>query len=612
MPPTAPTTEHAARLVPRASRWRERGVYCTAGLLHGALTALAFPPVDWWPLALLAPMPLVWAARRSARPRTIGSVSVRAGLWAAAGVLPLWVFEERWLIDVAGLWYILLAVNLALYSWLFVAITGRSLRRIGPTHILWLAPVIWTGIEALRGEFIWGGYAWYLAGQPLIASPRLAAPGSIGGQYLVSMLAVGTGTTLLLALRPGTPDGPSNPQRTRGRALAALGLVVVAWAGLSWWSSLHTTVPVGVVRIAAVQTNVRQDNKERWTPEATLRDFADFLAMTEAAAKHEPRPNLIVWPETMFPGAALNAEAVEAQRKAGLVYRIDPAAVPESLRPMLEQSAAPGLLPATFFADALCAVQKRLGIPMLVGAATADGLDITVNADGRVRQKSTAHFNSALVIAHGAVQDRYDKMELMAFGEVVPYVWRFPALAKAIVDLGVEGWTMDLGWGKRSDPLTIPLPAGGAHTRDVARFATPICFEATMSRVASALTGDGTADAFINITNDGWFGPHTGCREAHLLAARWRCVEFGLPMVRAANTGISCLVDAQGRIAGALSPHTQDVLHVAVPLQADRAPTVFSRIGNVPGFAALTATTCLVLWLVIGALHRPRSAGRIA
>ncbi len=612
MPPAAATTEHTPHIAPPASRWRERCVFAAAGLLNALLTALAFPPVDWWLLALLAPMPLVWAARRNGRPDTLARTRIRAGLWTALGVLPLWVFQERWLIDVAVLWYILLAINLSLYTWLFVSITGRSLRRTGPAHILWIAPVVWTGIEALRGEFVWGGYAWYLAGQPLIASPRLAAPGSIGGQYLVSLLAVGVSTSLLLALLRDRPHDPSRPHRGRSRVLAALGFVVAVWAGLSWWSAKHTTESAEVVRIAAVQTNVRQDNKERWTPEATLRDFADFLAMTEAAAKHEPTPDLIVWPETMFPGAALNAEAVDAQRKAGLVYRIDPAAVPESLRPMLDAAAAPGLLPATFFADALCAVQKRLGIPMLVGAATADGLDITVNADGRVRQKSAAHFNSALVIAQGAVQDRYDKMELMAFGEVVPYVWRFPALAKAIVDLGVEGWTMDLGWGTHDQPLAIPLPAGGAHARDTAHFATPICFEATMSRVASTLTRDGTADAFINITNDGWFGPYAGCREAHLLAARWRCVEFGLPMVRAANTGITCLVDAQGRVAASLPPHTQDVLHMAVPLPAGKVPTIFSRVGNVPGFAALTATGGLALWLVIGALHRPRLAGRAA
>ena len=591
-------------------------MYVAAGLAHAILTALAFPPADLWPLALLAPMPLIWAClhastRPDPSPGTHTRTGPHAGFWTALGVLPLWVFEERWLIDVAGLWYILLALNLALYSWLFVSISGGALRRTGPRHILWIMPLVWTGIEVLRGELIWGGYAWYLAGHPLIASPLLAAPAAIGGQYLVSLLVVATATTLLLACKPGLTGALPTPRFQRDVAVGATVLVVGGWTLLGWWSGHGPDHTRGNIRIAVIQTNLRQDNKERLTPEASLRDFAEFLALTERAAAHDPKPEVIVWPETMFPGAALNTEAVAAQRAAGLMYRIDSTAIPEPLRPMLEGQAAPGILPATFFADALGAVQKRLGIPMLVGAMAVDGLEVTVGERGQVRQKYKARFNSALVIVDGIVQpDRYDKMELMAFGEVVPYVWRFPALAKAIVELGVQGWTMDLGWGTRDKPLAIALPTGSGQPGGVARFATPICFEATMSRVARALTRNGAADALVNITNDGWFGTFAGCREAHLLAARWRCVEFHLPMVRAANTGISCLVDARGKIETRLPPHAQDVLHISAPLRGNSRPTPFARWGNAPAFGTLALTGCLAAWVVAGTLRRhPSPAG---
>jgi len=110
---------------------------------------------------------------------------------------------------------------------------------------------------------------------------------------------------------------------------------------------------------------------------------------------------------------------------------------------------------------------------------------------------------------------------------------------------------------------------------------------------------------FINFSNDGWFADWDAGRRQHLLAARWRCVELGVPMVRCVNTGVSCAVGARGQI---LEEHlaeksgnerTEGVLLASVPIDLDRRPTIFERVGLIPayGVMALGLAGSAVLWM---------------
>src|SRR4051812_13663096 len=88
-----------------------------AGLLHAALMACAFAPVNLWPLAFLAPVPLVWAALKL------------RGRWmpllVSAGVLPVWLYQQCWVIDISSLGYIPMAIALSLFYGLFVWLLAR-------------------------------------------------------------------------------------------------------------------------------------------------------------------------------------------------------------------------------------------------------------------------------------------------------------------------------------------------------------------------------------------------------------------------------------------------------------------------------------------------------
>lgn len=575
---------------PSSGFWSGPGALL-AGLLHGLLLILMFPPVGLWPLAFVAIIPLALAAAWGCgRPW-------RAGLLAAAGVLPAWLFEQRWMIDVTAVGYPLLAISQALMTGAFVTIVALACPRLGrlalPAVVI---PVAWVGMECFRAKLFFTGYPWYLASHPLIEWPILAAPaawiGALGVSFLVAMIA-GAAVALL---------HPTAPSRRLG--LGMLGTAAAIWGLAALLRTPPADPAAPTARIAVIQTNVPQSNKIGWSISQRLADWRRFEELTLAAAAQSPRPDLIVWPETMFPGETLNPDAVEAMRRAGLVW-------------------ADQRLPFTYFADRLVELQRSIGIPMLIGAIAMDDFAVREAGGGSVEIDFSARYNSAFLVRDGAVQhDRYDKINLTPFGEVIPYLWRWPAIQNFVVGVGAAGMRFDLTHGTRRFIFEVPLsPDADGRPRPPLKLAAPICFEATMSEVCRALAyrnGRPAADLLINLSNDGWFNSATGGREQHFQAARWRTVELALPMVRAVNTGISASVDRSGRrLASGPDGADQDarvdgILTTDVPVGV--APggsgTFYGRTGDIVGWGALAAMVLLLAGCVAVRRLSPASDGQ--
>jgi len=166
--------------------------------------------------------------------------------------------------------------------------------------------------------------------------------------------------------------------------------------------------------------------------------------------------------------------------------------------------------------------------------------------------------------AGGAVDGIYDKWHLVPFGEYAPS-W---------VPLAIQVVPGQFGFGR--GPATLRLPG-------LPPFGPMICYEAIFP--AQVVDQADRPDWMVNITNDAWFGNSTGPRQ-HLAAARLRAVEEGLPLMRAANTGISAGFDSRGRELGRLPLDVAGVLTLALP--GRRPPTSFSRWGLVvPALMAL-------------------------
>ncbi len=107
---------------------------------------------------------------------------------------------------------------------------------------------------------------------------------------------------------------------------------------------------------------------------------------------------------------------------------------------------------------------------------------------------------------------------------------------------------------------------------------------------------EGRADWLVQVTNDAWFGEISGPWQ-HLAQARVRAIEQGLPLARSANTGISAMIDPVGRVTGRLGLDVAG--HLDAPLPASLPPTLYSRIGDFPVFAALIlicGLTVLKFW----------------
>ncbi len=174
----------------------------------------------------------------------------------------------------------------------------------------------------------------------------------------------------------------------------------------------------------------------------------------------------------------------------------------------------------------------------------------------------------------GRVAAVYDKAHLVPFGEYVP-LGGLAGLAR-IVGVG-PGFTPGPG------PRTLAVPG-------LPPFGSLICYEAIFP---GAVVEPGRRPAWLlNLTNDGWFGESSGPYQ-HFAAARLRAVEEGLPVVRAANSGISGVIDAHGRVRARLGLGRRGVLDAELPAAPVR-PTLFARVGNAPVALLLLATGALL------------------
>lgn len=619
----------------RKTTWR----FClAAGLAHAVMLVLAFPPYDLWGLAPISLLPLTLLALRStSRFRAVFAT------WLSSAAV--WLWPDRWLIDVTPPGYPLLACLQAAYPAAFVWLIGSlsRLRRkawgsdpdeiaaaLRPNHprlsitiipAVLLVPICWVGLEMLEGSVLFGGYPWYMLGHPLINAPVLCQSADLLGTYFISFLAaMPAGLIADLITRSGRKYGRWSRSLLGGAILWAViqcGAILYGLDALRRMPGEAQTART--FTIAALQTNIPQDNKLQWTIEQQFNDFDHFAAMTRRwhqlrTADGRQGVDLIVWPETMIGGDGLNPETVkEIQRFENEI----------GFPATLSQDRW-----GTSFDTALKALARELGVPLLVGSTATDGLKLELETfsdpQGRqlVRRNATrtARYNSSFLYLPDGTQSpqRYDKLHLTPFGEVMPYIHRWPRLQSLLLSLGAGGMSFDLSRGTAPTRFNVPFPSGtitgestgmalppdrlpGSNDKAI-RVCTPICFESTMSNVCRSLLWDNgrkMADILINLTNDGWFGSTPGGRAQHLQIGRFRCIENRVPMVRAANTGISAAIDSAGRLlqvgpndVPGLTPAWSEGIMTAT-LTINRRPTLFGVIGDTFGWICLAATCVL-------------------
>jgi apolipoprotein N-acyltransferase len=434
----------------------------------------------------------------------------------------------------------LMPAGLALF-WAGAAAAARAFWRQGIARVLILAVAL-AAAEWLRGH-IFTGFPWNVLGYSLTYPLLMMQAASLLGIYGLTLWAAVIFPAPLVLAADAEPDGFLEAAG-KGMAIAAVPLALLAAYGAYRLAGPPLPVVDGV-RLRIVQPSVPQ--KEKWRPEKQGEIFRNHLDLSreDETGRRDDLKGIthVIWPEAAMPFLPL--EHAEAQSAIG------------------------DLLPDGTFLIAGALRRERL----------PDGERTPGGAPFRA-------YNSLMVFdASGALASSYDKIHLVPFGEYLPFQGTMEAI-------GLEQLSrMRGGFSDGATPRPVLTVGGGLPPMGAL-----ICYEAIFP--GEIVEGAERPGLLVNVTNDGWFGSTTGPQQ-HFHQARVRAVEEGLPLVRAANNGVSAIIDADGRVLKRLELNVRGVIDSGVPLPRPR--TVLSRLGD-----WIFATNALLMLAMALALSRRR------
>ncbi|AMJ62189.1 apolipoprotein N-acyltransferase [Bosea sp. PAMC 26642] len=503
-------------------------------LLAGASGALALPPLDLWPLIVVPMTVAVWlidgAVGTGWAPRLRAALAV--GWWWGFGFF------------LAGLWWLGAAflVEADKFAWampLGVVVLPAFLA-VFPALAFGCARLLWpNGAGRILVLAVMLALSEWLRGHVLTGFPWNVYGMMLAGQGYIAQFAsvVGLyGLTIVAIAIGAAPATLGSAESGAGRwrapilALAVLGGLI----GYGFWRVPTQPSPtVAGVKLRLMQPNLPQDAK--FNPRNGEAILNHYLALSDRATSPTTLGvqdvTHLIWPESAFP----------------FLLGRTPAA--------LSQIAA--LLPPT--------------TTLITGAARA--------GEALPGESRPPIFNSIQVVNdEGVIVSSYDKVHLVPFGEYLPAF-----LERLIRGVGLSEFVSVPGGfasGGRRSPLAI---------RGLPPAAALICYEVVFP--GQAMPQGPRPGFMLNLTNDGWFGQTSGPYQ-HLAQARLRAIEEGLPLIRAANTGVSAVVDAYGRIIASLPLGTEGVLDASLPRSV--AATPYAQYGDalfavlVVGFLALS------------------------
>jgi apolipoprotein N-acyltransferase len=523
--------------------------------LAGAGSALALPPLDLWPAPFMTFPILLWLVDGAAAGR-LGGVwaAASAGWWFGFGyfLAGLYWIGNAFLVDAKTFGWLLpfavtaLPAGLALFTAFGLAL-ARLIWTRGANRVLALATAL-TLAEWLRGHLL-SGFPWNTFGYALISPLWLAQGAALIGIWGLTFLAIA-----IYASPAVLADDRADTKRP-WLAVALGGALVVALAifGAVRLATSPTSYVDGV-RLRIMQPNLPQDAKfnssQKQPVMSRYLDLSDRSTSPQSTGGRDVTH--LIWPESAFP-FFLTREADALAQIAAL------------LRPA------------------------------------------TVLITGAIRPPETAPnavitraYNSVYVIGpDGSILSVYDKVHLVPFGEYLPF-------QSMLERLGLMQLTKRGGFiaGDRRRNQHVP----GAPD-----FLPLVCYEVIFPADAVPrsehpgwlydhlgryvgwpfLAGSGERPGWmLNLTNDGWFGLSAGPYQ-HFQQARVRAIEEGLALVRAANTGISAVIDPLGRVIKSLPLGTEGVIDAPLPQRL--APTLYARAGDGPLGAMLALALILVM-----------------
>jgi apolipoprotein N-acyltransferase len=502
----------------------------------GAAGALAMPPFGALPALAVSLTVAVWLIDGSAAgPR-------RHAAWSAAAAGWCWGFGYF----LAGLWWLGAAflVEADQFAWAlpFGVLGLPAMLAFFPAAGFAVARLLWApnGGRIVALAFGLGASEW-LRGHLFTGFPWNTLGMGLGQNLLLMQAAsvVGLyGLTLLAIAICAAPATLGTGASMRQRVFApAMALGALAALGLGGWLRLpaDASPTVDGVKLRIMQPNLPQDAK--FNPRNRDDIMRRYVALSDRATSPQASGvadvTHLIWPESAFPF---------------LLHR--------DARALADIAA---LLPP--------------GVTLITGAARAE--------EPLPGEEGLRFYNSVQAVADdGTIVGTYDKAHLVPFGEYFPVV-----LDTVLRGLGLRQFVHVPGG------FTPGTARRTFEVRGLPPAAATVCYEAIFPGEIVARGAE--PGLILNLTNDAWFGNTPGPRQ-HLAQARLRAVEEGLPLVRAANTGISAVVDGYGRMVGVLPLGVEGVLDAPLPRGLER--TSYRQAGDLwfSGLMAAFAAVSLV------------------
>lgn len=529
-------------------------------LLSGVMVGCCFPPCDvtwlaWLPWVAL--VPLSWALWMM--PRTDDAV-----LWGRHCFLLGWtsgtvsfLISLHWITTVTIPGWAALCLILGLYHGLWALFAGSVARKLGEGNDparSWLGSVR-NLLVALLAAAAWVAVEW-LRGTLFTGFGWNSLGVSLRNNIPLIQIAGITGTPGLTFLAAFVGATLAITAKRLGREIRsgrprphfdffAAVFLVVLAFGYGVQRITAPPAPVVSLKVAALQGNIPV--YDYWDKKCEGPIMERYVGMTRTALAGDP--DLIVWPEAATPRPLLLDEIIFGQVKE------------------------------------------------LAAKTRADFLIGSVHYE----QEPRGDYNSAILLTHHASEAQlYHKVHLVPFGEFVPFRHSFPPLGWIVGDR--VPYDFDAGKG----PSLLTLSPHGRSSAGV-KLGPLLCFEDTLgdqTRRSAALG----AQLLVTLTNDGWF-EHSVATRQHLANSQLRTVENGLPLLRVADTGITCVVDRLGRVKEILSgpkgnTFIEGILQSEVAVPAHPVPTFYALHGD------LFAHGCLALTAAVSAAAFPASRRR--
>ena len=470
------------------------------GFLAGGLASLALPPFDAAVLILCLAVPFLYASvARTKKEALLLGWSTGLGWF----LFSLWWIGHAFVISggahILLIPFAVLGLPLLLGGFWGVSFLLAQTLSADPLQRLMVLGITLGASEYGRG-FVMTGFPWNAPGMIFAGHDGLIGAASVLGYWGLSLVAVLLPLMVALLVLNG-----------RRHALVILTVVMVLPLA-SWFHANQSDERASTsgLTVRIVQPSIAQADK--WDRSKRPDHLVTLMDMSRQPTN--PKPDLLVWPETAFAGFISDEQSV---------------------------------------------------FSAVTGAATGDVSHLLTGSLRLEENTDISFFNTAVLVSpDGHIAASYDKSHLVPFGEYAPLRGIIP-----FVD-AIAG-PADFTPGKGFQPMAVVRDDGQA-----VRILPLICYEVIFPSAVRGGVLAQDADLIVTITNDGWFGDTIGPRQ-HLAMARLRSVELGLPLLRAANTGISAVIDAKGQVLSHLDYGRTGVIDGRL---AGKVSTVYRQYGD--------------------------------